>query len=146
MNIFRGIFVVLLFVASVFSDSSRILNGYPLEIEQAPYIVHIQFITKVENGRTHYGLCGGSIINEKYILTAGHCEILSFLYFYSYFFLFLQVSQVEFLARLKWEMQVFTRFELDRPTRIEVVKNIKRRIFTFEMGSIAVEQPIMTLE
>lgn len=72
MRLFQGIFVVVLaqLVEYTLSDSSRILNGYKIDIEQAPYIVHIRF----REGEHHYGFCGGSIVNERFIMSAGHCE------------------------------------------------------------------------
>lgn len=45
--------------------SQNITGGFDIDIENAPYQVSIR-----ENG-SHF--CGGSIINNKYILTAAHC-------------------------------------------------------------------------
>lgn len=43
----------------------RIVGGFPTTIEKNPWQVSLQ----------HYGrhICGGSIISEKWILTAAHC-------------------------------------------------------------------------
>lgn len=48
----------------------RILNGYPIDIEHAPYMAYINI--DIGNGLETY--CGGSIVHEHYILLAGHCE------------------------------------------------------------------------
>lgn len=43
----------------------RIVNGYNIEIEEVPYQVGLF--------EEHFFTCGGSIITEKFILTAAHC-------------------------------------------------------------------------
>ncbi|KAL7648689.1 UNVERIFIED_CONTAM: hypothetical protein RMT77_000596 [Armadillidium vulgare] len=45
----------------------RIVNGTPAPIEDYPWTVQIVFSNNDEQ------FCGGSIINEKYVLTAAHC-------------------------------------------------------------------------
>lgn len=47
--------------------SGRIVNGYDIEIQEVPYQIGIF----VEESFA----CGGSIISEKYILTAAHCLV-----------------------------------------------------------------------
>lgn len=48
----------------------RIVGGVPMSIEQVPYQVSLQMVEP--DGETWH-FCGGSIISEKYILTASHC-------------------------------------------------------------------------
>jgi trypsin len=43
----------------------RIVGGFEISIEKAPYQISLQ------EGGSH--TCGGSIIGEKFVLTAGHC-------------------------------------------------------------------------
>lgn len=43
----------------------RIVGGYKIDIQDVPYQISLQSSSR--------HLCGGSIINEKWILTAGHC-------------------------------------------------------------------------
>lgn len=62
-------FCLILFLVDSTTAGGRILNGYPIDIEQAPYTAHIHII--IGGG---YGSCGGSIISRSFILTAGHCK------------------------------------------------------------------------
>lgn len=43
----------------------RIVGGYVIDITEAPYTVSLRYVT------SHF--CGGSIIDERWILTAAHC-------------------------------------------------------------------------
>lgn len=54
--------------------SGRIYRGYPIEIEQAPYMARVNFLIG-----NFGGSCGGSIVHEQFILTAGHCEFIRIL-------------------------------------------------------------------
>ncbi|XP_023346672.1 chymotrypsin-like elastase family member 2A [Eurytemora carolleeae] len=53
-----------------FPKNSRIINGEPTEPHRYPWMVAIFFIN--ENGMPQY-ICGGSLINNQFILTAAHC-------------------------------------------------------------------------
>ncbi|XP_062699765.1 collagenase [Aedes albopictus] len=50
------------------SEDGRIINGKDAELGQFPY----QALLKIETPRGR-ALCGGSVVNEEWILTAGHC-------------------------------------------------------------------------
>ncbi|MRM96310.1 T9SS C-terminal target domain-containing protein [Riemerella anatipestifer] len=57
--------LLLLLPILLFSQQEFVTGGYPIEISQAPYQVSLQV-----NG-SHY--CGGSILNNQWVLTAAHC-------------------------------------------------------------------------
>lgn len=48
-------------------QDGRIFGGYPLNITQVPWQVSLHD----QNGKRHF--CGGSIISDRWILTAAHC-------------------------------------------------------------------------
>lgn len=59
-------------IREIASSDLKILGGYPIEIDKAPFMAKIE--VKFNVGISY---CGGSIINESYILTAAHCETSS---------------------------------------------------------------------
>uniref|UniRef100_A0A2A4J216 trypsin n=1 Tax=Heliothis virescens TaxID=7102 RepID=A0A2A4J216_HELVI len=50
------------------SPNVGIIGGHKITIEQVPYIVSLRI-----NGTDHW--CGGSIIHERFVLTAAHCIV-----------------------------------------------------------------------
>lgn len=55
----------------------RIYGGYPIDITDAPYMVHISLATVIfANGSGIAVGCGGAILRKNLILTAGHCELI----------------------------------------------------------------------
>nr|AYV99613.1 venom polypeptide [Dolopus genitalis] len=64
------VLIAVIAIASAFKlkPQFRIANGWNARKADAPYIVSIQL-----NNPYYPHFCGGSIINENWILTAGHC-------------------------------------------------------------------------
>jgi secreted trypsin-like serine protease len=65
----------LLFCFDSASGKGRIYGGYPINITDAPYMVHV-VIARSQNpdGTTNVYECGGTILKKNIILTAGHCK------------------------------------------------------------------------
>ncbi|XP_063708893.1 trypsin-1-like [Culicoides brevitarsis] len=69
MQYFLYFVVIIAFLAlSSANPVQKIVGGEPAIPHEFPYQISIQ----IELGETH---CGGSIINENYILTAAHCKV-----------------------------------------------------------------------
>jgi len=58
-------------VSNVTSDGVKIVGGTEAEANQFPFLVSLQ-ASKGPSGRFRH-VCGGSIYNDKYIITAAHC-------------------------------------------------------------------------
>lgn len=63
------VIILSIFLSAANADKTKILNGYPIDIEKAPYTVHMA----IQFGNIGTGFCGGSIVSSRFILTAGHC-------------------------------------------------------------------------
>ena len=65
-------FVAVLLAISIVSCSAkgvgRIVGGFEISIERAPYQVALLYLG--------YLRCGGSIISCKFVLSAAHCKLL----------------------------------------------------------------------
>lgn len=72
------IFFWLLFNAANFckslpsEDWRKIVGGNEISIADAPYQVALMEYYEETQVVAHY--CGGSLISERFVLTAGHCE------------------------------------------------------------------------
>lgn len=69
--------VVLALLNDYVNSDGRIYGGYRVDITQAPYMVSIAIaLETLPSGATKVYSCGGSIIRQNLILTAGHCELV----------------------------------------------------------------------
>lgn len=53
-------------------DWRKIVGGDEIEIAEAPYQVALMEYYEETEFVAHY--CGGSLISDEFVLTAGHCE------------------------------------------------------------------------
>lgn len=51
------------------TSTLRIINGRPVKVNQYPWMASIL----IPRAGTSHGMCGGSLINDNFILTAAHC-------------------------------------------------------------------------
>lgn len=57
------------------AEEEKIHGGHPINITDAPYMVHISYVSrKYQNGSMLTHECGGTILRKNLILTAGHCK------------------------------------------------------------------------
>lgn len=63
--ILSNIFLAILARPKLAPSGLKIVGGYTIDITEAPYQVSLQYYN------SH--ICGGSIIDEKWIMTAAHC-------------------------------------------------------------------------
>lgn len=69
---FAAILIFLWFSQKQGELTGRIVGGFPIAIEAAPYQVSLQHV--IFGGLTRH-FCGGSIISPVYIVTASHCVL-----------------------------------------------------------------------
>jgi trypsin len=70
------VFLVVIFMAVAVESQQlrpigRIYQGYNAEPHSAPYIVSLRFFPTFDKP---FHFCGGSILNENWVLSAGHCS------------------------------------------------------------------------
>lgn len=75
--LFKPKLCVILFFVSIFETlhcfeiQPRIVNGSPSARGQFPFHVHIDIMERVNS--TKFSICGGALLNHRFVLTAGHC-------------------------------------------------------------------------
>lgn len=62
--------IALICVTNCFNIQPRIRNGSPSTLGQFPFFAHLEMMEKNNPNQT---FCGGTILNELFILTAAHC-------------------------------------------------------------------------
>lgn len=78
-----------------------IVGGQSISIEQAPWQAFIEYVTDDDIYGSYYqrlepASCGGSIIHEKWILSAAHCSKYVFLFLFSIKTIFFYAKSVSF--------------------------------------------------
>ena len=58
-------------VTNVSWDNVKIVGGIEAAVNEFPFLVSMQKARK--DGGTYANFCAGSIYNENYVITAGHC-------------------------------------------------------------------------
>lgn len=51
----------------------RVINGNPVERNEFPHMVALGYDRNDENDTSYDFLCGGTLISDKFVLTAFHC-------------------------------------------------------------------------
>lgn len=72
----KSVSVILIVLAlnnfvSCFQIQPRIVNGSPSERGQFPFYVHIDITKRFRSD--YVSVCGGTLLNRKFVMTAGHC-------------------------------------------------------------------------
>lgn len=70
MKLLLSFVTILLTLEPAVLAGPRVYGGSPVEITDVPWMAYVQY--NIGFGFIEY--CGGSIINEMYILTAAHCK------------------------------------------------------------------------
>lgn len=74
---FKRIFCVALFIPTLFfafdcfEVQPRIVDGIPSQLGEFPFFALLEIIPRFNP--KHKRICGGSLLNEEYVLTAAHC-------------------------------------------------------------------------
>ncbi|XP_014239825.1 trypsin 3A1-like [Cimex lectularius] len=61
----------IIFYLEICNSDKKIIGGRPVFIEQVPHLVSIQRMRRHKSQLEH--VCGGTIVSELHVLTAGHC-------------------------------------------------------------------------
>lgn len=69
------VFAILASVATSARSESRIINGNVAIPHSAPYIISMQVFNRTGDPNVSRHTCGGSIIDEKWVITAAHCVV-----------------------------------------------------------------------
>jgi secreted trypsin-like serine protease len=90
--------ILLLFAIDSVASEGRIYGGYPINITDAPYMVHINVILeRFSDGTATTYACGGTILMRNLILTAGHCKLKTLINFQITFFVIFMNRHKKFI-------------------------------------------------